>query len=232
MSSATLLILAAAGWLAVGVVVSLVMGRRGHDASPWLRLGVLFGPLTALFAWEAWRDERLEPELVSRRQLRGGGPVDLLVGFDTSAESQAALAAAQELLGSRLGRVTLATVVPYDGADEDEAQARDALQRQGAVMAGSPRLELLHGRPSQALLERAVADGYDVLAIGTKGAGASNALLGSTAVDLARSAPMPVLLVGSGGPLPDPVSRAAVPFRRSGARPSAAKARRRLAPRL
>lgn len=200
-------LLAAAGWLAVGVAASLVMGRRGHDAAPWLVMGMLFGPFTALFALEARHEERLRPELVSPRGSRGTGSVDVLVGFDGSAESGAAVGTTTALLGPRLGRLTLATVVSYDGGVEGDRAARVALERQAAVTPGPPRLEILHGRPSQALLARAVADGYDVLAIGTRGAGASNALLGSTAVDLARSAGIPVLLVGGGGLIQDQPSR-------------------------
>ena len=45
-------------WLAVGLILSLVMGRRGHDAFGWLILGALFGPLTAVLALYARRTER------------------------------------------------------------------------------------------------------------------------------------------------------------------------------
>ncbi|HKY77079.1 MAG TPA: universal stress protein [Acidimicrobiia bacterium] len=199
MSLATLLLLAAIGWVAVGGAVSLAMGRRGHDALAWLLMGMLFGPFTVLFALEAWREERLRPELVSGRGVRGTGPVDVLVGFDGSPESEAALAAVTDLLGPRLGRLTVATVVPYDAGAEGDRATREALERRRSTLAPLPRLEILHGRPSQALLERALTDGYGLLAVGTTGAGASRALLGSTAVDLARSAPVPVLLVGPEG---------------------------------
>jgi nucleotide-binding universal stress UspA family protein len=58
---------------------------------------------------------------------------------------------------------------------------------------------LLHGRAGPALLEHAAGGDYDLLVIGTRGAGASKALLGSTAVDIAESAKLPVLLMGSDG---------------------------------
>jgi nucleotide-binding universal stress UspA family protein len=105
--------------------------------------------------------------------------------------------AALDLLGSRVGRLTLATVVPYDGGVEHERMARAALEDEAKSMGRMPRLEILHGRPSDALLERAAEDGYDLLVIGTRGAGMSRALLGSAAADIARAGKIPVLLAGT-----------------------------------
>jgi len=95
----------------------------------------------------------------------------------------AALAAASDLLGSRLGRVTLATVVPYDGGLEHERVAQAALEREGAAVGRSLRLEILHGRPSRALMDRAVQDGYGLLVIrnDTALAGGKGANLGELA---------------------------------------------------
>jgi len=197
-SYGTVALVVVVSWLAVGLALSLVMGRRGHDAFSWLVLGSVFGPLGGIFAVEAWREERTRPELVSGTASPRSGPVDVLVGFDGSPEGRAALAAATRLLGPRLGRLTLAAVVPYDGGLDAERTAKAALESEGAALGGSARLEILHGRPSHALLERAAADGYELLVIGTKGSGASRALLGSTAQDVARSAGIPVLLMGSG----------------------------------
>ncbi len=199
MSYSTLVIVVAAGWLAVGLVLSLVMGRRGHDAFSWLVLGTLFGPLGLVFAFEARSEERPRPELVAARTSKGSGPIDVLVGVDGSPESRAALSAAAELLGPRLGRLTLATVIPYDCGFDRQRTAQKALEDQRAAVGGGPRLEMLHGLPAPVLLQRAVEDGYDLLVIGTRGAGASKALLGSTAVAVAQSAKIPVLLMGTGG---------------------------------
>src|SRR5690348_6745020 len=102
------------------------MGRRGHDAFSWLLLGTLFGPLGAIFAVEARGEERLRPQLVAGRRSSGPGPVAVLAGVDGSPESRAALLAARRLLGSRLGRLTLATVIPYDAGFDQERTARAA----------------------------------------------------------------------------------------------------------
>jgi nucleotide-binding universal stress UspA family protein len=197
-SYATLFLVVAVGWLAIGLVLSLVMGRRGHDAFSWLVLGSLFGPLGLILAVDAWRHgEGRDPELVAHRRASGPGSVDVLVGFDGSPESKAAFVAAVDLLGSRVGRLTLVTVVPYDGGLEQERLARAALEREAKSVGHMPRLEILHGRPSEALLERAAEDGYDLLVIGTRGAGMSRALLGSAAADIARAGKIPVLLAGT-----------------------------------
>jgi nucleotide-binding universal stress UspA family protein len=200
MSFGSLAILVAAVWLGAGLTLSLVMGRRGHDAFSWLVLGTLFGPLGAIFAVEARRSEGARAELVAGAYAPGTGPVDVLVGLDGSPDSAAALAAATSLLGPRLGRLTLTTVIPYDSGPDRRHAARSDLEKLGAAVPGGPKLELLHGRPAPALLEHAAAGGYDLLVIGTRGAGLSKAFLGSTAVDIAEWAKMPVLLMGARPP--------------------------------
>ena len=52
---------------------------------------------------------------------------------------------------------------------------------------------ILSGRPADALTEFALRDGYELLVVGRRGRGASKAILGSTAAQLA-SAPIPVLV--------------------------------------
>jgi nucleotide-binding universal stress UspA family protein len=193
-------VLAVAGiWLATGFVLSLVMRRRGHDAFSWLVLGTLFGPLGLIFAVEARSEEGTRPELVAARTSSGSGPIDVLAGVDGSPESRAALLAAVELLGPRLGRLTLATVIPYDCGFYHRRTAKAALEVEGEALGAGAQLELLHGPPAPVLLQRANEGGCDLLVIGTRGAGAAKAVLGSTAVDIARSAKIPVLLMGAGG---------------------------------
>lgn len=199
-SYGTLVLVVAVAWVSIGLTLSLIMGRRGHDAFSWLILGTLFGPLGAVFAVEARGEERVRPQVVAARKSSGTGPIDVLVGLDGSPESRAALQAAVEMLGPRLGRLTLASVIPYDSGFDRQRTARATLEQQASLVDGGARLELLHGRPASALLERAMTDGYDLVVLGTRGAGLTKALLGSTAVDVAEAAKIPVLLMGDGDP--------------------------------
>ncbi|HET7488405.1 MAG TPA: universal stress protein [Acidimicrobiales bacterium] len=187
-------------WLAIGVVLSLVMGRRGHNAFAWLVLGALLGPLALFLAVDATRnDERVQPVVLldAVPPTAGTGPVDVLVGYDGSPEAEAAVDAVAELFGDRLGRLTAATVVPFGDVTESRRRAEESLRRLALRPDGRvPGVELVQGHPSSALLRLAADGGYDVIAVGTRGAGFSKALVGSAASELARDATVPVLLIG------------------------------------
>lgn len=201
MTATQLLLMIAALWMAIGVVASVAMGRRGHNPFAWLALGAIFGPLLIPIATVAVRDERMR----RRREVSGGspgqGPVDILVGIDGSPESEAALQEAVKLFATRIGRLTLANVEDFDSAGsfmplEVEERAVETLERL-ASSTGSPKpgSVILTGRPANALAKYATEEGYQVIAIGRRGHGASNAIMGSTATRLARGADLPVLIV-------------------------------------
>lgn len=204
MSNSFGLVLAvAAAWLAMGVILSIVMGRRGHNGFGWLIVGGLLGPLGVALAVNAKRhEEQMAPASLSKGPTApvGPGPVDVVVGYDGSQESIAAMDAVVELLGDRLGRLTVASVVPYDGGREPERRVTDDLRRLAQRSPGLvPDLEVLHGHPSVALREFAMAGGYELIAVGTRGSGVAKAILGSAASELARDSKVPVLVVGGAG---------------------------------
>jgi len=192
-------------WMTIGLTLSIVMGRRGHSGFSWLVLGTVCGPLGVVLAVDAGRHrEGLAPEPVSRGRVTTsvasaeGGPVDVLVGYDGSPESAAALAAVRALLGDRLGRVTVATVVPFGDIRANEAAATEGLRRLASALGAPPRLEILHGNPSTALRNYATEGGYELIAVGTRGAGVTKGVLGSAANELAHGGgKVPVLLVGA-----------------------------------
>jgi nucleotide-binding universal stress UspA family protein len=190
----------AGSWLAIGLVLSIVMGRRGHNGFGWFVLGAMLGPFGVVLAVVTRRNgERLRPVPVVGRvpATPGSGPVDVLVGSDGSPESAAALDAAVELFGERLGRLTVATVVPFGDVKAPERRAAEGLRRlTGPGRGRTPDLEVLHGHPSAALRQCAVEGGYEVIAVGTRGKGLSKAILGSAASELARDSGIPVMLVG------------------------------------
>ncbi len=198
-------VLAVAGvWLAIGLVLSIVMGRRGHNGFGWLVMGTLLGPLGIVLAVDASRhEESLQAKPLAGAASPGGGigPVDVLVGYDGSAESSAAVDAVIGLLGERLGRLTVATVVPFGDIKQQERVASGELRQLRPRPTGpAPALEVLHGHPSAALSQYAIEGGYELIAVGTRGAGITKAFLGSAASELARDSKIPVLLVGGQSP--------------------------------
>jgi nucleotide-binding universal stress UspA family protein len=194
-----ILIAALLVWLAIGLTASVMMGRRGHDAFGWLVIGTVLGPLAIPIAVRTIREE----QPTRRREIRAGSPgtgsIDLLVGLDGSEASERALRRSLELLGDRVGRLTLATVLGHEGPAtgwSDEADAVSALERIAAALPGhEPGAVVLRGRPADALVSHADEHGAELLVVGRRGHGATKALLGSTAHRLAQREGVPVLIV-------------------------------------
>jgi nucleotide-binding universal stress UspA family protein len=187
----------AAAWVAIGAVTAALMWRRGHDALSWLLMGFIFGPMAPLFAMEAWRRREAVEVVTPGAVRRDGGPVDVLVGVDGSPRSSSIVREASEVLGTRIGRLAVALVVPLEAGADSDRRAAETLR---ALSVGLPdvRLEVLHGRPATALLEHTAEGGYDVLVVGARGAGLGTALLGSTARELVGTSKVPVLVIGGG----------------------------------
>jgi nucleotide-binding universal stress UspA family protein len=198
MTPTSWLLLAMIGWFGIGVVLAAALGRRGFDGFSWFLIGMVLGPMAIPVAWNCIRrDESLGTQVLAgpTRAKRKGG-VDVLVGFDGSPESQAALATATGLLGDRLGRFALATVVPFDEAPDVEAAAAAALEAEAAELAElAPTLEIVRGHPATALAAAALEGDFDLLVIGATGAGRAH-LFGSAAKELAHHSTVPVLLTG------------------------------------
>lgn len=190
-------------WLLFGLAVAVVMIRRGHSTPIWLSLTFL-GPLTIFLVLSAVDEEHPHAADVQPGSP-GGGSVDVIVGLDGSPASDAALRAVPALFGSRLGRVTVATVLDFDvdqlpgrPAPRIEADRRlaDAVELFESLTGITPDRAVLSGKPAEALVTHARDIPTGVLVVGTRGAGA-HLVLGSTAKSLASDAPVPVLLVPS-----------------------------------
>lgn len=194
MSESSVLLVIVICWVTIGIILSIVMGRRGYDAWGWLIVGAVMGPLAIVLAL-TMQPRPSDPTVVTTLRS-GGGKVDVLVGLDGSAESMVAVDGVAELFGDRLGRLTLATVIPHDAPHIVEREAKELLDHTAGRARDQAEPVLLSGRPATALCEYAATGGYDVLAIGRVGHGLSKALLGSTAMHLAHAADRPVLLFG------------------------------------
>lgn len=182
-------------WLTIGLTLSLVLGRRGHDGFAWLVVGTLLGPLAVPLAFDAAQHEEPTTPIVSTAPgIPPERGVDLLVGADGSDEAHAALEEAVALFGERLGRVELVRVVPFDGGAAIEREASDAIGAEALRYADlRPGTQVLRGHPAEVLAARALTGGFDVLVVGTRGSGRHP--FGSTARELATSCPIPVLLL-------------------------------------
>jgi nucleotide-binding universal stress UspA family protein len=195
------LLLVALGWVLFGSVLAFAMARRGHAAFGWWVVGVVLGPLAIPSALATIRREEPGAPRVVESGRSAEGPVDVVVGIDGSPGSEAAASAVAELFGPRLGRLTLATVLDFEAATstrtwQSEDQARAALADLSARVADiEPGSVLLSGSPADALGRLCAEEGYDLVAVGARGRGASKLLLGSVATRLAKGSGVPVLIV-------------------------------------
>jgi nucleotide-binding universal stress UspA family protein len=199
-----LLILALLAWISVGPVLSIAMGRRGYAPATWGTIGMFLGPLALPLALDAARRRRRNAVTVlTGAPAAGPGPVAVLAGIDGSEEASAALAHAVDLLGDRLGRLTLVYVASVDAAtdvallEQDEALARRWMASARRAAASPPAEEcVVTGQPATMLAQIAGNGDYDLLVIGPRGHGMSPRLFGSVARELAASSPVPVLIGG------------------------------------
>lgn len=191
------LLLGFVGWVAAALALGWIMGRRGFDPFTWTVFGVALGPIAIVLAVvSAVRPPVRDPDLVRFGRHASSDALDVLVAWDGSPESAAALRAVERLLADRIGRLTLAHVVAFDATADEVRLATAGLEEAVSAVADAtpPSTVLLYGKPADALRRYAHELGYDVLALGARGAGRSHALLGSVASALARGAGVPVLL--------------------------------------
>lgn len=140
----------------------------------------------------------------------------ILVAIDGSSHGARALATAIELAEQNRARLTIITSVPdpstwllaggaYGGAidqaallGETEREYRNLLQRavESVPEDVSVTSRLLHGRPSDRILEELREGGHDLLVMGSRGRGnVRSLLLGSVSHHVLNSAPSAVLVV-------------------------------------
>jgi nucleotide-binding universal stress UspA family protein len=199
MSATQILFLVVAGWMAMGLVAALLMGRRGHDPFRWWVLGAVFGPLVLILAIEGVLAERESPAATIEQGREGEGPIRVLVGIDGSAESLASLRAVTAVLGPRIGRLTLATVVPFDGTLPETDAGQVMIEAARVVADFHPTTVVLHGEPAHELGAFAEREGFDVLVVGNRGRGISRMLTGSVASQLLSTDMVPVMVFNRWG---------------------------------
>jgi nucleotide-binding universal stress UspA family protein len=193
-------------WLLSGLGAAFVMGRRGYDPWSWGVYGALFGPAVVPLAigWHR-RHGSAHDERVQHVGTAGPGPIAVLVGIDGSTEALVATDAAVGLLGDRLASLTLATVVDFDQAaamhqprgEVFEQCAQSLLDAAATRVVGAyPTTVVLIGRPADALVGYAKRHDIDLIAIGARGRGLSETIVGSVAEQLVRAPDVLVLIAG------------------------------------
>lgn len=192
------------GWVSIGILAGFLMGRQGHSWFAWTFLGAVLGPLVVPLVISELRRYRGVEGQVLMPGVSEAGSVDALVGIDGSPEALAALDGIVRLIGPRLGRLTLAAVMEY-GYEETRAGKQEEKLAKARLNAAAQSVSpisaetvLLQGQPADALGRHVERNGHDVIAIGSRGRGASTAFLGSVASHLARHSPTPVLIVSGG----------------------------------
>jgi nucleotide-binding universal stress UspA family protein len=192
------LVLVLLGWLFVGAMAALIMRRRGHDAFVWMVMFVVLGPLALPLAISAERHPTVGPDTPVRPAA-----FDVVVAFDGSARAHAALATAAGLFGDSMTSLTLVTVLDAEAQTSqrgiaDEASAREELSAASRSLDGLLQVPVdsvvLYGAPAHAIADFARTHGYELIIAGTRGRGASRAVLGSVAEQLAKRTLVPVLL--------------------------------------
>ena len=150
---------------------------------------------------------------------------NILVAVDGSPTSDHAVAQATGLARSTGGRIRLLNVmdplVHINGFERPESYSQEVLPRlqkagesllqralervvQQGVVADTVLIETLDARVAQLVVEHASAWGADLIVLGTHGRrGLERVMMGSDAEQIARTSPVPVLLVrlpAGGGP--------------------------------
>ena len=199
MNTATTVV-AAIGWVLIGLLSGIWMARRGFDAL-WILLAAPLGPLFVPIAIERVRRRPDSADATPAESLPAGTRPQILIGVDGSPESVHAMTTAMRTLGSQGSVLVLAEVVNYEAAESgDGAEMVTATQR---LEAAAKRMEVpaavhtrvLVGAPGSALREFAERQGFDMLVVGRRGRGLSRHVLGSVSSELVTHSSVPVLVV-------------------------------------
>lgn len=198
-------------WLAFGALATVVMRRRGHDSFTWAVLFLFLGPLA--FAVASGRATNSPvPQPTARL-----GALDILIADDGSPNAREAVDVVLSTLSGLPSSFTIATVIDLDAAGtirgaQAEVEARehqDATRARIQARTSAPVDVLLLRGPAAATLEDFAATyGYELIVVGSRGRGASRALVGSVAEHLVAHSRVPVL-VGNHAVIPDSLSQVA-----------------------
>ncbi len=196
MAGSTFAFATLAVWLLGGLAGYYYLYRHGHPSGVWLLGGLILGPFSLPVFME--RVEKSSHVLVEHGASRSGNR-KVVVGLDGSPSSQEALRVAEQLVVPGTCCLILCEVVDYDTETDPRsnaaAEASARLEKVAAgVSADNVVVEVLAGRPAQALAEAAETHDADIVVVGSRGRGLSRRLLGSVSEDLLKVSRRPVLV--------------------------------------
>ena len=160
-------------WVACGVVTAYAMKRRGHEVRPWIGMGIGLGPLLIPLAR---RDIRFRESSVQAHELLAGdhgtGPFHLVVGLMGPAETISDVIPMIDLVGSRLGKLTICSAIDYQSAESDEWEATKStslveLELAVALLGDkcSPATVMVPGAPPHSFFRYAADTGHHLVVL-------------------------------------------------------------------
>jgi len=187
-------------WLLGGLAGYYYLYRHGHPSGVWLLGSLILGPFSLLVFID--RVERTSHVLVERPAVDASG-TKVVVGMDGSPDSEHALAVATTVMGDRRCCLVLCEVVDYDTEIDPSgagvSEATDRLEEVAKTLTDhNVTVEVVAGRPVQALAEVAERHDADMVVVGTRGRGVSRRLLGSVAEGLLAQSRRPVMVTHQG----------------------------------
>lgn len=207
MDTTTALLLILGVWLLTGLLLGFSMRRRGHNFWVWFALGAIIGPLAIPLAINnAHRQSSLAPSIPLAALP---GRFDVLAGIDGSKESEASVVEALKLFGGSITSLTLATVLDFEASgaytgEQERRKAQELLEQAAERIGFRPVVTaVLHGKPADALMEYARKAETELIVVGARGHGLSEAMFGSVTAKLVGGYDIPVFV----GPRTDALAK-------------------------
>lgn len=197
-STEVLVVLLAVTWLAGGLVAAVAMRRSGGDFGLWLAVGILLGPFAGWLALDRLR--HLPRRLPVTKAEIHPGPLDILIGIDGSASSVAAARACLAMLGDNLSSLTLVMVLDHESSGafsgiEVQSEAYARLAEVAEEIGCDPdELKVLFGKPATEMTVFAREAEIELIVVGARGHGLTEAMFGSVTGELIRTSNVPVLV--------------------------------------
>lgn len=187
-------------WSSIGLAISVLFRRQGHNFFLYAAIAIWLGPLIALVMGSVARQQGHADVRVLRSGGRSSGWLHVLVGVDRSLESVDSIRSVIAMLGPAVGRIRIVSALDEETANSPSFFSQDdELEHwlvSTAVGIGFPDAELafVTGRADRALVEHATEGGFDVLVVAHRSHNLRAVLFGSTVERLSRHATVPLLI--------------------------------------